>query len=156
LRTVVVDGVLTFTDVPESVRAGRAWIAECLSGSPAADDAALMVSELFANAILYTTSGHSGGLVTVSIAIGRGLARIHAIDQGAFLELNHAAPSTVAAAPGAPRPRAGLTIVRALADEFVTGVPDKCFTVRIAGPAQSSPLGGPGGSDPGFEHWAGI
>jgi anti-sigma regulatory factor (Ser/Thr protein kinase) len=156
LRTVVVDGVLTFTGVPESVRAARAWIAQCLSGSPAAADAALMVSELFTNAILYTTSGHSGGLVTVSIAISRGMARIHVIDQGAFLELGQAAPSTAAAAAAAPRLGAGLTIVSTLADEFVTEGPDKCFTLRIAGPVRPSPPDGPGGSEPGFEHWAGI
>ena len=71
-----------------------------------------MVSELFTNAILYTTSGHSGGLVTVSIAISRGMARIHVIDQGASLELGQAAPSTAAAAAAAPRLGAGLTIVR--------------------------------------------
>ena len=79
-----------------------AWVAGCLAGSPAAADAALMVSELFANAILYTTSGHSGGLVTVSIAISRGMARIHVIDQGASLDLGKAAPSTAAAAAAAP------------------------------------------------------
>ena len=64
-----------------------------------------MVSELFTNAILYTTSGHPGGLVTVSIAISRGMARIHVIDQGAFLELSQAAPSTAAAAATAPHRR---------------------------------------------------
>ena len=154
MRTVVVDGVLTFTGVPESVRAARAWIAECLSGSPAADDAALMVSELFTNAILYTTSGHSGGLVTVSIAISRGMARIHVIDQGAFLELSQAAPSTAAAVATAPRLGAGLTIVSTLADEFVTEGGQ--VTLRIAAPVRPSPPDGPGGREPGFEHWAGL
>ena len=109
-----------------------------------------MVSELFANAILYTTSGHSGGLVTVSIAISRGMARIHVIDQGASLELGQAAPSTAAAAAAAPRLGAGLTIVRQLADEFVTEGPDKCFTLRVAGPVRPSLSDGPGGSE--LEH----
>ena len=82
METLAVNGVRIFAGVPESVRAARAWIADCLPDSPAAADAALMVSELFTNAILYSMSGHPGGVVTVSIAIGRGKARIHVIDQG--------------------------------------------------------------------------
>ena len=156
MKTLVVDGVHTFAGVPESARAARAWITGCLAGSPAADDAALMVSELFANAVLYTTSGHVGGLVTVSIAISRGMARIHVIDQGASLEPGQAAPSTAAAAAAAPRLGAGLTIVRELADEFVTDGPDKCFTLRVAGPFQPSPLDGPGGGELKRERGAGI
>lgn len=156
MKTLVVDGVHTFAGVPESARAARAWIAGCLAGSPAADDAALMVSELFANAVLYTTSGHVGGLVTVSIAISRGMARIHVIDQGASLEPGQAAPSSAAAAAAAPRLGAGLTIVRELADEFVTDGPDKCFTLRVAGPFQPSPLDGPGGGELKRERGAGI
>ena len=72
-----------------------------------------MVSELFTNAISYSASGHSGGQVTVSIAISRGMARIHVIDQGA---LSRAQPggSFVPLRPlaAAPRLGAGLTIVR--------------------------------------------
>src|SRR5262249_33714861 len=94
----------------EPDRAARASTAECLSGSPATDDAALMVSELFTNAILYTRSGQPGGVVTVTIATGRGRARIHVIDQGAHLERIDAG-QVAAIIAAAPRLGAGLTIV---------------------------------------------
>ena len=152
METLVLNGVRTFAGVPESVRAARAWVADCLPDSPAAANAALMVTELFTNAVLYSTSGHAGGLVTVSIALGRGMARIHVIDQGGHLELSQAARSVVAAVAEAPRLGAGLTIVRELADEFVAEGPDKCFTFRIAVPVRPSPPNGPGES--GARAWA--
>jgi anti-sigma regulatory factor (Ser/Thr protein kinase) len=120
-----------------------------LPDSPAAADAALMVSELFTNAVLYSTSGHPGGTVTVSIALGRGKARIHVIDQGGYLELSQAAPSVATAVAEAPHLGVGLTIVRELADEFATEGPDKCFTLRVAGPARPSLPDGPGGNGAG-------
>lgn len=147
VQTLTANGVRTFPGVPESVRAARAWIAECLSGSPGADDAALMVSELFTNALIYSGSGQLGGVVTVSIAIGCGRAHIHVIDQGAHLERIDAG-QVAAIVAAAPRLDAGLTIVRELADEFTEQGPDKCFTLRVAGPARPSPPGGPGESEP--------
>ena len=149
METLVVNGVRTFAGVPESVRAARDWVADCLPDSPAAADAALMVSELFTNAVLYSTSGYPGGLVTVSIALGRGLARIHVIDQGGYLELSQAARSVAAAVAEAPHLGAGLTIVREMADEFVVEGPDRCFTLRVAAPVRSSPPDGPGESGAG-------
>ena len=149
METLVVNGVRTFAGVPESVRAARAWVADCLADSPAAADAVLMVSELFTNAVLYSTSGHPGGAVTVSIALGRGVARIHVIDQGGHLESSRAARSVAAAVADAPRLGAGLTIVRELADEFVVDGPDKCFTLRVAVPVWPSPPDGHGGSGSG-------
>jgi anti-sigma regulatory factor (Ser/Thr protein kinase) len=149
VKTLTVNGVRTFAGVPESVRAARAWVADCLPDSSAAADAALMVSELFTNAILYSTSGHPGGLVTMSIAIGRGMARIHVIDQGGHLELSQAARSVAAAVAEAPHLGAGLTIVRDLADEFAAEGPDKCFTLRVAVPVRPSPPDGPGESGAG-------
>jgi anti-sigma regulatory factor (Ser/Thr protein kinase) len=145
LETLVVDGVRTFAGVPESVRAARHWVVECLAGSRAATNAALVVSELFTNAIFYTTSGHADGLVTMSIAISRGMARIHVIDQGGRFELSQPSCSTSAARTGSGLGK-GLTIVRALADEFVTDGPDKCVTLRVAGPVRPSPPDGPGES----------
>lgn len=146
METLVVNGVRTFAGVPESVRAARAWVAGCLAGSPAAADAVLMVSELFTNAVLYSTSGHPGGVVTVSIALGRGMARIHVIDQGGHLELSQAARTVATAVAEAPHLGGGLTIVRELADEFVVDGPDRCFTLRVAAP---SPADEPGGSGAG-------
>jgi hypothetical protein len=116
-----------------------AWIGECLSGSPAADDAALMVSRLAASAILYSTSGQPGDLVTASIAIGRGMARIHVISQGAHCQ-HGLARSTVTATPAA----AGLTIICALPEEFAAEGPDKCLTFHIAGSVRPFLPDGPG------------
>jgi anti-sigma regulatory factor (Ser/Thr protein kinase) len=145
LDTLTVDGIRTFPGVPESVQAVRAWVADCLPGSPAAADAALILSELFTSTIFYWASGHAGGLATVSIAIGRGRARIHVIDQGARLELSRADHS---AAAEEPRLGATMTIVRELADEFVAEGPDKCVTFRVAGPARLSLPDEPGESQP--------
>lgn len=46
----------SFAGRPESVGAARAWVTGFLPGSPAADGAALMTSELVTNAILYSAS----------------------------------------------------------------------------------------------------
>ena len=131
MATLTVCDARVFAGIPESVRAARAWVAGHLPGSPAADDVALMVSELFTNAISYSASGHSGGQVTVSIAVSRGIARVDVIDQGADLEVSKAALCVAAAVAAAPRLGAGLKIVRELADEFGADGPDKWFTLRV-------------------------
>jgi len=57
-----------FPGIPESVRAARAMVrVELGDGHPAADAAALCVSELVTNAITYTRSGRLGGTVLVAI-----------------------------------------------------------------------------------------
>ncbi|MGH3192344.1 MAG: ATP-binding protein [Streptosporangiaceae bacterium] len=142
METLTVSGTRTFASLPESVRAARAWVTSYLPGSPAAGDAALMVSELFTNAILYSTSGHSGGSVTVIIAISRSMARIDVIDQGGALDLRQAAFCVAAAVVEATRLGAGLTIVRELADASGDDGPDKWFTLCVdvpAGPAEGGP-----------------
>ena len=140
MDTLIVPGVRILADAPESIRVTRAWIGECLSGSPAADDAALMVSRLAASAILYSTSGQPGDLVTASVAIGRGMARIHVISQGARCQHGRARSTVAAATPAT----AGLTIICALSEEFAAEGPDKCLTFHIAGSARSFPPDGPG------------
>lgn len=137
MDTLIVPGVRILADVPESIRVTCAWIGECLSGSPAADGAAQTVSRLAATAILYP--GRRRDPITVSVAIGRGTARIHVISQGAHCQ-HGLARSTVTAAPAA----AGLTIICALFEEFAAEGPDKCLTFHIAGSVRPFPPGGPG------------
>ena len=131
-------GVRILADVPESIRVTCAWIGECLSGSSAADDAARTVSRLAVTAILYP--GRRRDPITVSVAIGRGTARIHVISQGAHRQHGRVRSAVAAAAPAA----AGLTIICALAEEFAAEGPDKCLTFHIAGSVRSFLLGGPG------------
>lgn len=155
MDTLTVDGVRVFASVPESAFAVLGWATDCLPDSPAAADTALTVSRLFASAVLYSTSGHSGCPVIVSIAIGRGMARIHVIDQGARLKLSQAVPSVAIALASAPRPAAGLTIVRELTESVAEG-PDRCLTLRVAGPVRPSPPDGPGDDGMGHEFEAGA
>jgi hypothetical protein len=150
LDTLIVPGVRILADAPESIRVTCAWIGKCLSGSPAADDAALMVSRLAATAILYSTSGQPGDLITVSVAIGHGAARVHVIAQATRCQ--HGRARSIATASAAATPAgAGLTIVCELAEEFTDEGPDKCFTLRVAGPVRPSPADGSGESEPEAE-----
>jgi hypothetical protein len=131
-------GVRILADVPESIRVTCAWIGECLSGSPAADDAVRTVSRLAATAILYP--GQCPDPITVSVAIGRGMVRIHVTSQDVRCQHGRARSTAAAAAPAA----AGLTVICALPEEFAAEGPDKCLTFHIAGSAQSFPPGGRG------------
>jgi hypothetical protein len=138
LDTLIVPGVRILADVPESIRVTCAWIGECLSGSPAADDAVRTVTGLAASAILYP--GQRRNPITVSVAIGRGTARIHVISQGVYRQHGRARSAAAAAAPAA----AGLTIICALPEKFAAEGPDKCLTFHIAGSARTFLPGGPG------------
>ena len=93
---LTVDAARTFPGRPESARAARVWVVSHLPGSPAADDVALMVSELVTNALRYSRSGLPGGWVTVSLAIGRGEVRVDVIDQGAAPRADRAGSCLVA------------------------------------------------------------
>jgi anti-sigma regulatory factor (Ser/Thr protein kinase) len=60
---------------------GRALMAV---GHQSVDDAQLVTSELFTNAVIHTRSGRPGGLVGVEVlAIGDEFARIEVVDEGA-------------------------------------------------------------------------
>ena len=72
-----------FAGCPESVSAARSWVAGFFPGPAAAADAALMTSELFTNAILYSASRLPGGQVTVSVGPPDGTVRVDVVDQGA-------------------------------------------------------------------------
>ena len=112
-----------FAGLPESVSAARAWVAGFVSGSPAADDAALLTSELVTNAVLHTASRLPGGQITVSVRAMDDMVRVDVVDQGA-------APPE----PTAPRGLGqGLTIVTALADVFGADGCDRWFALRTGG-----------------------
>jgi len=108
--------------VPESVRAARQLVRSQLGGGhPAADAAAVAVSELATNAIAYTRSGLPGGTFAVSV---------QAVPDGVLIRVRDAGARTMpvlaSQAPGAEHGY-GLRIVAALAAEWGT---EPCTTGR--------------------------
>lgn len=74
--------VRAFPARPEQVREARTFLKGVLAGCPAAEDAALCLSELATNACLHSDSRQPGGQFTVRIqACGPGL-RVEVSDQG--------------------------------------------------------------------------
>jgi serine/threonine-protein kinase RsbW len=71
-----------FPGTPRQVRAARRFVASLLDGSPLCDDAVLVVSELFTNALLHTDSGKPGGLVVVQVSRWPLGVRVAVTDQG--------------------------------------------------------------------------
>lgn len=67
---------------PQQAGAARHFVADLLKGSPLRDDAVMVLSELFTNAVVHTDSGKPGGLVTVQVSRWRGGVRIAVTDQG--------------------------------------------------------------------------
>ena len=110
----------SFPGLPESVGAARSWVAGFLPGSPAADDAVLMTSELVTNAVVHSASGLPGGTFTVSVRAGDGSVRVDVTDQGE-------APRRPPAPAGLGR---GLFIVSQLADVFGADGADRWFFLR--------------------------
>ncbi len=106
-----------FAGLPESVSAARSWVAGFFPSPAAAADAALMTSELFTNAILYSASRLPGGHVTVSVGVTGAMVRVDVVDQGAV--------SPCMAAPHGLG--AGLAIVSQLADESGADGTDRWF-----------------------------
>jgi anti-sigma regulatory factor (Ser/Thr protein kinase) len=130
---LTVDAVRTFAGRPETARAARLWVVGHLSGSPAAGDVALMVSELVTNALRYSRSGLSGGSVTVNLTITAGQLRVDVIDQGPDYEQAGAVPCVDTPLDGVPGLGAGLVIVRQLADTWGAEGPDSWFTLSLGG-----------------------
>ena len=130
---LTVDAVRTLAGRPETARAARLWVISHLSGSPAADDAALMVSELVTNALRYSRSGLPGGSVTVKLKITAGQLRVDVIDQGPDYEQATAVPGVDTPLDGVPGLGAGLVIVRQLADTWGAEGPDSWFTLSLGG-----------------------
>jgi serine/threonine-protein kinase RsbW len=66
----------------ERARVARAFAVGVLGpGHPGADDAALLVSELFGNSVRHSRSGAAGGTVTVAVSAGDGLVRVEVADR---------------------------------------------------------------------------
>ncbi|WAU78866.1 ATP-binding protein [Streptomyces sp. Qhu-G9] len=73
---------LTCPGFPEEVSRARRWTRDILRGSPLADDAAVIVSELSANAILHTASGRQSGSFHLALAISPQMITLSVTDDG--------------------------------------------------------------------------
>ncbi|OXS32687.1 ATP-binding protein [Streptomyces sp. XY006] len=73
---------LTCPGFPEEVSRARRWTRDILRGSPLADDAELIVSELSANAILHTASGAAFGSFHLALAVSPQVVALSVTDAG--------------------------------------------------------------------------
>jgi serine/threonine-protein kinase RsbW len=71
-----------FPGVPRQVSLARRFVSALLEGSPLRDDAVIVISELFTNALQHSDSGQPGGLVVVQVSRWRLGVRIAVTDQG--------------------------------------------------------------------------
>ncbi|MGW5282902.1 ATP-binding protein [Streptomyces collinus] len=67
---------------PEEVSRARRWTRDILRGSPLAEDAELIVSELSANAILHTASGWEHGSFHLAVAVSAQVVAVSVTDDG--------------------------------------------------------------------------
>ncbi|MFD4975355.1 ATP-binding protein [Streptomyces sp. NPDC058424] len=67
---------------PEEVSRARRWTRDILRGSPLAEDAELIVSELSANAILHTASGLRPGSFHLALAVSPQVVALSVTDEG--------------------------------------------------------------------------
>ncbi|WP_041824725.1 MULTISPECIES: ATP-binding protein [Streptomycetaceae] len=101
---------LTCPSSPEEVARARRWTRDILRDTPCVDDAALIVSELGANALRHTASGGANGAFHVALALSGRVLAISVLDAGGVKET----PTIRQPGPGAEDGR-GLTMVSALA-----------------------------------------
>ncbi|MET7693400.1 ATP-binding protein [Streptomyces sp. NPDC005483] len=73
---------LTCPGFPEEVSRARRWTRDILRGSPLAEDAELIVSELSANAILHTASGLESGSFHLALAVSSQVVALSVTDNG--------------------------------------------------------------------------
>jgi anti-sigma regulatory factor (Ser/Thr protein kinase) len=73
---------LTCPGFPEEVSRVRRWTRDILRGSPWAEDAELIVSELSANAILHTASGQGSGSFHLGLAVSAQAVALSVTDDG--------------------------------------------------------------------------
>jgi anti-sigma regulatory factor (Ser/Thr protein kinase) len=64
------------------VSRARRWTRDILRGSPLAEDAELIVSELSANAILHTASGREYGSFHLAVAVSAQVVAVSVTDDG--------------------------------------------------------------------------
>ena len=75
-----------FPGIAQQVGVARRFVGNLLDGAPFRDDAIMVTSELFTNAVVHTASGRPGGLVTVQVSRWLLGARISVTDQGSATE----------------------------------------------------------------------
>src|SRR3954453_13099001 len=74
---------LTCPGFPEEISRARRWTRDILRGSPMADDAELIVSELSTNAVLHTASGLEAGSFHLALAVSAQVIALSVTDDGA-------------------------------------------------------------------------
>ncbi|MEU6676979.1 ATP-binding protein [Streptomyces sp. NPDC046925] len=124
-RTIRVWG-LTCPGFPEEVSRARRWTRDILRG-PLADDAELIVSELSANAILHTASGHQSDSFYLTIAVAPQVITLSVTDDGG----TGTAPKVEHQDEEAEHGR-GLDMVSAIAHKVVVHESDEGHTVTAA------------------------
>ncbi|MGW4136573.1 ATP-binding protein [Streptomyces mirabilis] len=105
---------LTCPGFPEEVSRARRWTRDILAGSPLAEDAELIVSELSANAILHTASGQQSGSFHLALAVSSQVVALSVTDDGG----TETAPKAEHAHQDATHGR-GLGMVSAIAHRVV-------------------------------------
>jgi anti-sigma regulatory factor (Ser/Thr protein kinase) len=71
-----------FPGLPDQVAEARHFVAALLEEWGCADEGALVVGELAANAVRHSLSGKAGGWFLVVVGFGADVVRIEVIDQG--------------------------------------------------------------------------
>ncbi|MFI0812734.1 ATP-binding protein [Streptomyces echinatus] len=121
---------------PEEVSRARRWTRDILRGSPLAEDAELIVSELSANAILHTASGREAGSFHLAVAVTPQVVAVSVTDDGG----TRTAPKIEHLDQEAEHGR-GLGMISALAHRVVVHDSDHGHTVTaelFAGPQQGA------------------
>jgi anti-sigma regulatory factor (Ser/Thr protein kinase) len=73
---------LSCPGLPEEVSRARRWTRDILRGSPVAEDAELIVSELSTNAVLHTASGRPEGGFYLAVAVSARIVALSVTDAG--------------------------------------------------------------------------
>ncbi|KOV94135.1 ATP-binding protein [Streptomyces sp. NRRL B-3648] len=109
---------------PEEVSRARRWTRDILSGSPLAEDAELIVSELSANAILHTASGREYGSFHLAVAVSAQVVAVSVTDDGGTRTAPKVEPQDQDAEHGR-----GLGMVSVIAHRVVVHDSDQGHTV---------------------------
>ncbi|GAA1921168.1 hypothetical protein GCM10009837_53070 [Streptomyces durmitorensis] len=115
---------LTCPGFPEEVSRARRWTRDILRGSPLAEDAELIVSELSANAILHTASGRQAGSFSLAVEVSPQMVALSVTDDGG----TRTAPKVEHQDDEAEHGR-GLGMVSVIAHRVVVHDSDKGHTV---------------------------
>ncbi|WAL96755.1 ATP-binding protein [Streptomyces sp. Je 1-369] len=118
---------LTCPGFPEEVSRARRWTRDILRGSPLADAAELIVSELSTNAILHTASGRQSGSFSLAIEVSPQMLTLSVTDDGGA----GTAPKVEHQDEEAEHGR-GLDMVSAIAHRVVVNDSDHGHTVTAA------------------------